>query len=140
MASAYSQQQASGLGWTWQRASRQFLSQEGPRRVQKGIRESWKLGKKPELHTEQAWPPPNPKHPCCCLVQLRGSWWGQLPARDLCCTEPSTHPPHGTGELREQSWIKTQLRHLVTVFQHPRLPHTCIHCLAGLLIVFWHFR
>lgn len=37
--SAYSQQQASGPGWTWQRASPQFLSQE---RAKKGIMEAWK--------------------------------------------------------------------------------------------------
>lgn len=42
VASSYSQQQASGLGWTWQRASPQFLSQERPRRVEEGIMEVWK--------------------------------------------------------------------------------------------------
>lgn len=61
-----------------------------------------------------------PGHTRCCLVQLRGSCWGQLPAKDLCCTEASTQPSSWNWWAQRAGLGKNlQLRHLATVFQHP---------------------
>lgn len=93
--SAYSQQQASGQGWTWQRASPQLLSQEGLRRVEKGIRKVWKeawAARWTSLATQQTQSTPTVAW--CSWEEVGGD--SSLPG-----ISAVLNLPHGTGELRE---------------------------------------
>lgn len=114
--SAYSQQKASGPGWTWQRASPLV---PGPGRAEKaGALKAWKWA-----WAEQARTPAKPKHTSSCLMLLRGSWWRQLPARNLCCIKQSVLPSRSSSWAKGASLDKKiELVHLAAVLQMPPSP------------------